>query len=205
MILKKLTSLLVLTPAMIGCGDSMEKQKRLPLALNRCIVDPVQTETRHWGATKRKEAIMFVTIDRSAIESAICNEYPESERYGWYTAVCRYGVLAVSESWDDCQDAIMDYAERGAEDENDVECQLAECGIRTATDTEVINALIKRELHNVELGAQCTDSIGQFKRQILVELVALGYPEDGFIRFDDAEPCYHYYEGDMGFKVSPLF
>ena len=148
---------------------------------------------------------MFVTIDRAAIESAICNEYSASKREGWYTAMCRYGTLAVSKSWYDCQDAIMEYAERDAEDENDVECQLAECGIRTATDAEVVDALIKRELHNVELGAQCTNSIGQFKRQILVELVALGYPEDGFIRFDDAEPCYHYYEGDMGFKVSPLF
>lgn len=93
---------------------------------------------------------MYVTIDRAAIESAICSEY-------------------------------------------------------TATNQEVIDTLIKRELHNVELGAQCADSIGQFKRQILVELVALGYPEDGFIKFDDTEPCYHYYEGDMGFKVSPLF
>lgn len=148
---------------------------------------------------------MFVTIDRAAIESAICNEYPASEREGWYAAESRYGVLAVSECWYDVQDAIMDYVERGAEDENEEECMLAECGVRTATDQEVIDALIKRELHNVELGAQCTDSIGQFKRQILVELVALGYPEDGFIRFDDAEPCYHYYEGDMGFKVSPLF
>ena len=148
---------------------------------------------------------MFVTIDRAAIESAICNEYPESERYGWYAAESRYGVIAVSESWDDVQDAIMEYAERGAEDDSDVECQLAECGIRSATDQEVIDALIKRELHNVELGAQCTDSIGQFKRQVLAELVTLGYPEDGFIRFDDSEPCYHYYEGDMGFKVTPLF
>lgn len=148
---------------------------------------------------------MFVTIDRAAIESAICNEYPASERDGWYAAESRYGVLAVSKYWYDVQDAIMDYVERGAEDENEEECMLAECGVRTATDQEVIDALIKCELHNVELGAQCADSIGQFKRQILVELVALGYPEDGFIRFDDAEPCYHYYEGDMGFKVSPLF
>lgn len=148
---------------------------------------------------------MFVTIDRAAIESAICNEYSASEREGWYTAECRYGMLAVSESWDDCQDAIMKYAECGAEGEGDVECALAECSIRPATDQEVIDALIKRELRNVELGAQCTNSIGQFKRQIMVELVALGYPENGFIKFDDAEPCYHYYEGDMGFKVSPLF
>lgn len=148
---------------------------------------------------------MFVTIDRAAIESAICNEYPESERYGWYAVESRYGVIAVSESWYDVQDAIMEYAERGAEDDSDVECQLAECGIRSATDQEVIDALIKRELNNVELGAQCSDSIGQFKRQILAELVTLGYPADGFIRFDDAEPCYHYYEGDMVFKVSPLF
>lgn len=148
---------------------------------------------------------MFVTIDRAAIESAICNEYSASEREGWYTAECRYGVLAVCDEWDDAQDAITEYVERNAEDEGDDECLLAECGIRTATDAEVIDALIKRGLHNVELGAQCSDSIGQFKRQILVELVALGYPEDGFIRFDDAEPCYHYYEGDMGFKVSPLF
>ena len=148
---------------------------------------------------------MFVTIDRAAIESAICNEYSASERKGWYTAKCRYGMLAVSESWDDCQDAIMKYAECDAEGEGDVECALAECSIRPATDQEVIDALIKRELRNVELGAQCTDSIGQFKRQIMVELVALGYPENCFIKFDDAEPCYHYYEGDMGFKVSPLF
>lgn len=148
---------------------------------------------------------MFVTIDRSAIESAICNEYSASEREGWHTAECRYGVLTVSESWDECQDAVMEYAERNAEDEGDDECILAECSIRTATDQEVIDTLIKRELHNIELGAQCSDSIGQFKRQIMVELVALGYPKDGFIRFNDAEPCYHYYEGDMGFEVTPQF
>ena len=149
---------------------------------------------------------MFVTIDRAAIESAICNEYSrELARGNWYAAESRYGVIAVSESWGDCQDAVMEYVERNAEDEGDEECLLAECGIRSATDSEVVNELVKRELVNVELGAQCTDSIGQFKRQIMVELVALGYPEDGFIRFDDSEPCYHYYEGDMGFKVSPLF
>lgn len=148
---------------------------------------------------------MYVTIDRAAIESAICNEYSASEREGWYAAESRYGVLTVSEYWYDVQDAIMDYVERDAEDDEDVECQLAECGIRSATDQEVIDTLIKRELHNVELGAQCTDSIGQFKRQILAELVTLGYPEDGFIRFDDSEPCYRYYEGDMGFEVSPRF
>lgn len=147
---------------------------------------------------------MYVTIDRAAIESAICNEYPASEREGWYTAECRYGVLAVCDEWDDVQDAIMAYADT-AEDENEEECMLAECSTRPATDQEVIDALIERELHNVELRAQCADSIGQFKRQIMVELVALGYPKGGFIKFDDAEPCYHYYEGDMGFKVSPLF
>lgn len=148
---------------------------------------------------------MFVTIDRAAIESAICQEYSLINRDYWVTAECRYGVLAVCDEWDDAQDAIMEYVERNAEDEDDEECLLAECSTRPATDQEVIDTLIKRELHNVELSAQCADSIGQFKRQILVELVALGYPEDGFIRFDDAEPCYHYYEGDMGFKVSPLF
>lgn len=148
---------------------------------------------------------MFVTIDRAAMESAIAAEYSLINRDQWFAAECCYGVLAVCDEWDDAQDAIMEYAERDAKDEGDVECVLAECAIRPATDQEVIDALIKRELHNVELGAQCTDSIGQFKRQILVELVALGYPEDGFIKFDDSEPCYHYYEGDMGFKVSPLF
>lgn len=59
---------------------------------------------------------MYVTIDRAAIESAICNEYTASEREGWYTAECRYGVLAVCDYWYDAQDAIMNYAER------DVEC-----------------------------------------------------------------------------------
>ena len=148
---------------------------------------------------------MFVTIDRAAMESAICQEYSLINRDNWVTAECHYGVLAVCDNWDDVQDAIVEYVERNAEDEGDKECLLAECSTRPATDQEVVNTLIKRELHNVELGAQCTDSIGQFKRQIMVELVALGYPEDGFVKFDDAEPCYHYYEGDMGFKVSPLF
>lgn len=148
---------------------------------------------------------MYVTIDRAAIESAMRHEYTASEREGWYTAECRYGVLAVCDEWDDAQDAIMEYVERNAEDEGGEESLLAKCSTRPATDQEVIDALMKRELHNVELRAQCADSIGQFKRQILVELAALGYPEDGFIRFDDAEPCYHYYEGDMGFKVQPLF
>lgn len=148
---------------------------------------------------------MYVTIDRAAIESAISAEYSSMNRDYWVTAECRYGVLAVCDEWDDAQDAIMEYVERNAEDEGGEEALLAECSTRHATDQEVIDALIKRELHNVELGAQCADSIGQFKRQIMVELVALGYPKDGFIRFDDAEPCYHYYEGDMGFKVSPLF
>lgn len=148
---------------------------------------------------------MFVTIDRAAMESAICQEYSLINRDCWVTAECRYGVLAVCDEWDDAQDAIMQYVERNAEDEGDEECLLAECSTRPATDQEVVDALIKRELHNIELGAQCTDSIGQFKRQIMVELVALGYPENGFIKFDDAEPCYHYYEGDMGFEVSPLF
>lgn len=167
-------------------------------------MDLVQTETRP-GGRKQKGATMFVTIDHAAIESAICQEYSLINRDNWVTAECRYGVLAVCDNCDDSQDAILECVERNAEGEGDEECLLAECSTRPATDQEVIDTLIKRELHNVELGAQCTDSIGQFKRQIMVELVALGYPENGFIRFDDVEPCYHYYEGDMGFKVTPLF
>lgn len=150
---------------------------------------------------------MFVTIDRAAIESAICTEYPARRREGWYTAECELGIIAVCEYEESAQELVVESVERRTEgmDADEVEYAYSTCAIRSATDAEVIDALIKRELHNVELGAQCTDSIGQFKRQILVELVALGYPEDGFIRFDDAEPCYRYYEGDMGFKVSPLF
>lgn len=169
-------------------------------------MDPVQTERAHWGCDQTKGAIMFVTIDRAAIESAIRAEYSRALALGdWVTAECRYGTLAVCGNWDEAQDAITEYVMLDAEDEDDVICGYAECAIRPATDQEVIDALIKRELRNVELGAQCSDSIGQFKRQIMGELVALGYPKDGFIRFDDTEPCYHYYEGDMGFKVSPLF
>ena len=111
---------------------------------------------------------MYVTIDRAAIESAICNEYPESERYGWYTAESRYGVIAVSESWYDVQDAIMEYAECGAEDDSDVECQLAECGVRSATDTEVINELVNRELVNVALGAWCSHSTEEMKNATMI-------------------------------------
>lgn len=148
---------------------------------------------------------MYVTIDRAAIESAICNEYPESERYGWYTAESRYGVLAVSESWDDVQDAIMGYAERGAENDDDVEYQLAECGIRSATDTEVINELVNRELVNVALGAQCSRSIEEMKNATIRELVALGYPENGYIHFDATEPRYNHIENAMRFEVTPLF
>ena len=148
---------------------------------------------------------MFVTLDRAAIESAICNGYPESERYGWYTAESRYGVIAVSESWYDVQDAIMEYAERGAEDECDVECQLAECGIRSATDAEIINELVNRELVNVALGAQCSRSIEELKNATIRELVALGCPEDGYIHFDATEPRYNHITNAMRFEVSPLF
>lgn len=148
---------------------------------------------------------MFVTIDRAAIESAICNEYPESERYGWYTAESRYGVIAVSESWYDVQDAIMEYAERGAEDENDIDCQLAECGVRSATDTEVVNELVNRELANIALGAQCSSSIEELKKATIHELVALGYPEDGYINFDATEPRYNHITNAMRFEVKTLF
>ena len=148
---------------------------------------------------------MYVTIDRAAIESAICNEYSASKREGWYTAESRYGVLAVSESWDDCQDAIMEYAECGAEDEGDVECALAECAIRPATDSEVIDALVERELVNVALGAQCTRSIEEMKNATISELVALGYPENGYIHFDATEPRYNHIVNAMRFEVTPLF
>ena len=148
---------------------------------------------------------MFVTIDRIAIESAICNEYPESERYSWYAAESRYGIIAVSESWDDVQDAIMEYAERGAENDNDVECQLAECGIRSATDSEVINELINRELVNIALGAQCSRSTEDMKNATIRELVALGYPENGYVHFDATEPRYNHIANAMRFEVSPLF
>lgn len=148
---------------------------------------------------------MFVTIDRAAIESAICKEYSASERVDWYTAESRYGVIAVSESWYDVQDAIMEYAERGAENDEDVECQLAECGIRSATDTEVINELVNRELVNVALGAQCSRSIEELKNATIRELVALGYPEDGYIHFDATEPRYNHVANAMRFEVTPLF
>lgn len=148
---------------------------------------------------------MFVTIDRAAIESAICNEYPESERYGWYTAESRYGVIAVSESWDDVQDAIMEYAERGAENDSDVECNLAECGIRSATDAEVINELVNRELVNIALGAQCSRSNEDMKNATIRELIALGYPENGYVNFDATEPRYNHIANAMRFEVTPLF
>lgn len=192
---------------MIGYGDSMEIEKRLPRALNRCIVFPVQTETRQReGATKRKGAIMFVTIDRAAIESAICNEYPESKRNGWYTAACRYGVLAVSESWDDVQDAVMEYAECGAKDDSDVECAFAECAIRPATDSEVIDALVERELDYIAMSTRCllASSIDELRQAVIDELVELGY-QNSFIRFDSCDHYCRYYDGDMMFDVTPQF
>lgn len=148
---------------------------------------------------------MFVTIDRAAMESAIAAEYSSIDRDRWVTAECRYGVLAVCDEWDDAQEAIMNYVERNAEDEDDEECLLAECAIRPATDQEVIDKLVTCTLGLVELGAQCSIDTDQFKHQVMVELVTWGYPENGFIRFDETEPRYRYYDGDMRFEVSPLF
>lgn len=149
---------------------------------------------------------MFVTIDRAAIESAICNEYPESERYGWHTAECRYGVLAVSESWDECQDAVMDYAECGAQDDGDVECALAECAIRPATDSEVIDALVERELEYIAMSTRCllANSADELRQAVVAELVELGY-QDSFIRFDSCKHYCRYYDGDMMFEVTSQF
>ena len=149
---------------------------------------------------------MFVTIDRAAIESAICQEYSASEREGWHTATCRYGVLAVSESWDDCQDAVMEYAKLNAEDEGDVEYALAECAILPSTDSGVINALVNRELCQVTWSTRCllADSIDELRQAVIDELIELGY-QDSFIRFDSCAHYCCYYDGDMKFEVTPRF
>ncbi len=149
---------------------------------------------------------MFVTIDRAAIESAIRAEYArELTRDCWYTAVSRYGVLAVSESWDDCQDATMEYV-NCAVDEDEEECLLAECAIRHATDSETVDALIKRELNYIAMSTRCllADSIDELRQAVIDELLELGY-QDSFIRFDSCAHYCHYYDGDMMFEVTPQF
>lgn len=146
---------------------------------------------------------MFVTIDRAAIESAIRAEYAhELDCYRWWVAESRYGTLAVSESWDDCQDAVFNYAERDADDEGDVECALAECVIRHATNSEVMDTLLAREVKDIEYRVSRDINYpeefeGAFKR----ELVEFGYPENGFIEFDTTP--WNYGEGTVRFEVTP--
>lgn len=150
---------------------------------------------------------MFVTIDRAAIESAIRTEYSrELARGNWITAESRYGTLVVSESWDEAQDAIMEYAECGAEDEGDVECALAECAIRPATDSEVIDALVNRVLGDIAKSARCllASSIDELHQAVIDELVELGY-QNNFIRFDSCSHYCRYYDGDMRFEITPQF
>lgn len=148
---------------------------------------------------------MFVTIDRAAIESAICNEYSASEREDWYAAESRYGTLTVSESWYDCQDAIMEYV-NCAVDVDEEECLLAECAIRPATDSEIINALVERELDYITMSTRCllANSIGELRQAVIDELLELGY-QDSFIRFDSGDHYCRYYDGDMMFEVTPSF
>lgn len=151
------------------------------------------------GATKRKGTTMFVTIDRAAIESAIYQEYSLINRDQWFAAECRYGVLAVCEYEESAQEVIMDYAQRNAEDDGDVECVLAECAIRPATDQEVVDALIDRELGQIAWKSLYAQTAEDFRDSFINGLVELGYPEDEFIRFDKNPR--KYYDGSMRYYV----
>lgn len=142
---------------------------------------------------------MFVTIDRAAIESAICQEYSLINRGQWFAAECRYGILAVCEYEESAQEVIMDYAQRNAEDDGDVECVLAECAIRPATDQEVVDALIDRELGQIAWESLYAQTAEDFRDSFINGLVELGYPEGEFIRFDKNPR--KYYDGSMRYYV----
>ncbi len=148
---------------------------------------------------------MYVTIDRAAIESAIRNEYSVISRDNWVTAECRYGTLAVYDNCDEAEEAVMAYVGM-AEDKDEEECMLAECSIRPATDKEVIDALVSRELCYVAMSTRCllANSIDELRQAIIDELIELGY-QDNFIRFDSCAHYCRYYDGDMMFEVTPQF
>lgn len=148
---------------------------------------------------------MFVTIDRAAIESAICQEYSLIDRDNWVTAECRYGTLAVCNSWDEAEEAVMAYVGIAA-DEEEEECMLAECSIRPATDKEAIDALVNRELRYVAMSTRCllANSIDELRQAVINELIELGY-QDSFIRFDSCAHYCRYYDGDIMFEVTPQF
>lgn len=146
---------------------------------------------------------MYVTIDRAAIESTICNEYPLVNRSSWVTAVCRYGTLVVCDEWDDAQDAIMAYVGTAA-DEDEEECMLAECSIRPATDEEVMDTLLANEIERMAYeAARDINYPEEFKDEFARKLAELGYPEDKFLAVDNAP--YIYYKGTAQFKVTPQF
>lgn len=139
---------------------------------------------------------MYVTIDRAAIESAICNEYSASEREGWVTVVCRYGTLAICDCWDDAQDDIVNYIDLHG-DEGD-------WLIRPATDDEVIDTLLAREIEDIEYRvSRDINYPEEFEDAFKRELVEFGYPEGGFIEFDTTP--WDYGEKTMRFEVSPRF
>ena len=139
---------------------------------------------------------MYITVNRKAIESALLAVPPFINRSNWVTAVCRYGTLAICDCWDDAQDAIMNYIDLHG-DEGD-------WMIRPATDGEVTDILLAREIEDIEYRVSRDISYpeefeGAFKR----ELIEFGYPEDGLIEFD-ATP-WDYGEDTVRFEVSPRF
>lgn len=139
---------------------------------------------------------MYVTVNRKAIESALLAEDPFINRSNWVTAVCRYGTLAICDCWDDAQDAIMNYI--------DVHGDEGDWLVRPATDDEVTDTLLVREIEDIEYRVSRDINYpeefqGAFKR----ELVEFGYPEDGFIAFDTTP--WDYGEGNVRFEVSPRF
>lgn len=148
---------------------------------------------------------MFVTIDRAAMESAIAAEHSSIDRDRWVTAECCYGTLAVCDNWNEAEEAVMAYVGMAA-DEDEEECMLAECSIRPATDSEVIDALVNRELCYVSMSARCllANSIDELRQAVIDELIELGY-QDSFIRFDSCAHYCRYYDGDMMFEVTPQF
>lgn len=139
---------------------------------------------------------MYITVNRAAIESAICAEYSFINRSSWVTAVCRYGTLAVCNDWDDAQDAIMAYIDSHG-DEGD-------WMIRPATDEEVMDTLLANEMERMTYEA--TRDINypeEFKGEFARKLIELGYPENEFLAIDNAP--YVYFKGTAQFKVAPQF
>lgn len=139
---------------------------------------------------------MYVTLNRQAIESALLAVPPFINRSNWVAAVCRYGTLAICDNWDDAQDAIMNYIDLHG-DEGD-------WSIRPATDEEVTDILLAREIEDIEYRvSRDINYPEEFKGAFKRELVEFGYPEDGFIEFD-ATP-WDYGEETVRFEVSPRF